>query len=65
MTIVLRSGVEYDTHMDIDANSIRSEAFKKKNPPINDASKLEDKEKQWEIAPGTIIIIFELIGALI
>jgi len=42
--------------MDIEPNAIRTEAFRAKNPPITDLTKLKEKEKQWEVAPGILFL---------
>ena len=49
---IYNSGIEYDTHLDIEPNSIRTPEFRQRHPPLLDQKKLEEKEKQWKIAPG-------------
>jgi hypothetical protein len=59
---IYNSGIEYDTHLDIEPNSIRTPEFRQRHPPLLDQKKLEEKEKQWKIASGKRF--FEIIITL-
>jgi len=50
----LYSGIEYDSHLDIEPNAIRSATFKAKHPPQTDAKKLEAVEALWKFEAGIL-----------